>query len=236
MDLFSLLPTSHNRNYYSGVIPSIPSIMASERLNLPPVPSVTHITQPANEDTALFTLQSVLKTGAHLPAGKWMSLIKLLWDSPPNPGPFYRAFREWTAPGRSRNIKTLVDALLRHYGEFNTIENPYPSTIQALARRLSSEAAVATLEDRQRCDADTRRVQACSLENDYQEGTLGMLPARRDRRRRTACAWRASLASARAPACVRDSGPESKVHQLALPSCGAGRSSFSPPPHITGLR
>ena len=37
MDLFSLLPTSHN--YYSGVIPSIPSIMASERLNLPPVPS-----------------------------------------------------------------------------------------------------------------------------------------------------------------------------------------------------
>ena len=37
MDLFSLLPTSHN--YYSGVIPSIPSIMASERLNLPPLPS-----------------------------------------------------------------------------------------------------------------------------------------------------------------------------------------------------
>ena len=50
IDLFSLLPTSHN--YYSGVIQSIPSIMASERLNLPPVPSVARITQPANEDTA----------------------------------------------------------------------------------------------------------------------------------------------------------------------------------------
>ena len=62
LDLFSLLPTPHN--YYSGVIRSIPSsIMASERLNLPPVPSVARITQPANEDTALFILQSVLKTG-----------------------------------------------------------------------------------------------------------------------------------------------------------------------------
>ena len=81
MDLFSLLPTSHN--YYSGVIRSIPSIMASERLNLPPVPSVTRITQPANEDTALFILQSVLKTGAHLPSVKWHSLVELLWDPPP---------------------------------------------------------------------------------------------------------------------------------------------------------
>ena len=70
----------------------------------------------------------------------------------------------------------LVDALLRHNGEFDTIENPYPSTIQALARRLSSEAAVATLEDRQRRDADTRRMQARSLENDYQECVLSMLP------------------------------------------------------------
>ena len=41
LDLFSLLPTSHN--FYSGVIPSIPPIMVSERLNLPPVPSITHI-------------------------------------------------------------------------------------------------------------------------------------------------------------------------------------------------
>ena len=154
----------------------LPPTMASERLNLPPVPSVARITQPANEDTALFILQSVLKTGAHLPAGKYMNLIKLLWDSPPNPGPFYRVFREWTASGRSRNIKALVEVLLRHYGEFDTLENPYPSTIQALAKRLSNEAAVATLEVRQRRDADTRRVQARSLENDFQEGALGMLP------------------------------------------------------------
>ena len=60
--------------------------MASERLNLLPVPSVARIIQPANEDTALFFLQSVLKTGAHLPAGKWSTLAKLLWgDSPPKP-------------------------------------------------------------------------------------------------------------------------------------------------------
>ena len=51
MDLFSLLFTSHN--YYSGLIRSILSIMASERLNLPPVLSVARIIQPANEDTAL---------------------------------------------------------------------------------------------------------------------------------------------------------------------------------------
>jgi hypothetical protein len=165
MDLFSFLPTSHN--YYSGVIPSIPSIMVCERLNLPPVPSIARIIQPANEDIALFILHSILKTRAHLPAGKWTTLVKLLWDSPPNPSPFYRVFREWTASGHSRNIKSLVDALLRHYGEFDTIKNPYPSTIQALARRLSSEASVATLEDSQRCDADTRCVQARSLENYY---------------------------------------------------------------------
>jgi hypothetical protein len=65
------------------------------------VPSVARITLPANEDTALFILQSVLKTGAHLPAVKWHSLVKLLWNSPPNPGPFYRVFREWTASGRN---------------------------------------------------------------------------------------------------------------------------------------
>jgi hypothetical protein len=124
--------------------------MASERLSLPPVPSAARIIQPANEDTALFILQSVLKTGAHLPSGKWSNLVKLLWDSPPKPGPFYRVFREWTASGRSRNIKALVDVLLRHYGDFDTLENPDPSTIQALAKRLSNEAAVSTLEDRQR--------------------------------------------------------------------------------------
>jgi hypothetical protein len=42
--------------------------------------------------------------------------------------------------------------------------------------RLSSEAAVATLKKHQHRDANTHRVKACSLENDYQEGVLGMLP------------------------------------------------------------
>ena len=70
----------------------------------------------------------------------------------------------------------LVESLLRHYREFDTIENPNPSTIQASAERLSSEAAFVTLEVHQRCDANTRRVQVRSLENDYQEGALGMLP------------------------------------------------------------
>jgi hypothetical protein len=41
------------------------------------MPSVARIIQPANEDTALFILQSVLKTGAHLPAGKWTTLASL---------------------------------------------------------------------------------------------------------------------------------------------------------------
>jgi hypothetical protein len=126
--------------------------------------------------SSFFILQSIPKTRAHLPAGKWTNPINLLWDSPPNPGPFYHVFREWTASGHSRNINALVDVLLCHYGEFDTLENPYPSTIQALAKCLSNEAAVATLKDRQRRDAITRCVQARSLENDYQEGVLGMLP------------------------------------------------------------
>ncbi len=42
--------------------------------------------------------------------------------------------------------------------------------------RLNSEASAAILEDRQRRDANSRRVRARSLENDYQESALGMLP------------------------------------------------------------
>jgi hypothetical protein len=56
--------------------------MAVERLSLPHVPSAAHIIQPANKVTALLILQSVLKTGSHLPAGKWVTLVKLLWDPP----------------------------------------------------------------------------------------------------------------------------------------------------------
>jgi hypothetical protein len=111
-----------------------------------------------------------------LPAGKWTTLVKLLRDFPRNPGPFYRVYREWSKSGHSRNIKAIVEALLRHYGVFDSLKNPYPSTIQALARCLSSEAAVVILEDRQRHDADTHWVGARSLEKNYQEGALGMLP------------------------------------------------------------
>ena len=57
--------------------------MASEWefLNLPPVLSASHIIQPTNEDTALSILLSVLKTGTHLPADKWTTLVKLLLAS-----------------------------------------------------------------------------------------------------------------------------------------------------------
>jgi hypothetical protein len=211
-----------------------PPTMAAKHLNLPPVPSATRIIQLANKDTTLFILQSILKTGAHLLSGKWVTLFKLLWDSPQNPGPFYHVYREWTASGCSWNIRVLVKALLHHYGEFDTLKNPYPSTIQALARRLSSKAAVATLEDRQHCDANTCCVEVTSLENDYQESGLGLAP-RRVRHQCTACAWRTSLVSARAPGRERNFGSESVVHQLALLSCGARRSS-SLPPCITELR
>jgi hypothetical protein len=78
--------------------------------------------------------------------------------------------------GHFKNIKALVEALLRHYGEFDTLENPYPSTIRALARRLSSEVAVVTVKDHQHCDANTHCMEVRSLENNYQEGLLGMLP------------------------------------------------------------
>ncbi len=49
---------------------------------------------------------------------------------PLNPGPFYRVYWEWTASGHSRNNRLLVEALLCHYGEFDTLKNPYPSSIQ----------------------------------------------------------------------------------------------------------
>jgi hypothetical protein len=59
-------------------------MMASERLNLPPVSSATHrIIQPANEDTALFLLQCVQKTGAHFTFAFWQMVnpVHLLWGA-----------------------------------------------------------------------------------------------------------------------------------------------------------
>ncbi len=94
---------------------------------------------------------------------------------PTHPGPFFRVYREWSKSGHSRNIKSLAEVLLHHYGEVDTLENPYPSTIQALAKLLSNKAAVATLEDRQCHDTNTHCVEARSLENNYQEAALGML-------------------------------------------------------------
>ncbi len=150
--------------------------MATQCLNLPPVPSAARMIQPANKDTALMILQSVLKSGSHKPPNKWVMLVQLLWETPPNQGPFYCVYREWCETGCSTNIRLIVDALLRHYGDFDPLENPYPSTIQTLARRLSSKAGITTLEDGQQHDSNTHCVLVHSLENDYQEGTLGMLP------------------------------------------------------------
>jgi hypothetical protein len=77
-------------------------------------------------------------------------------------------------------------------------------------------------------------VQARSIENDYQEGALGMLPegtgvdaphvrgAPPLRQQELQDAW---------AFWHRIRGPPTRT-----PSCGAGRSSFSPPLHITGLR
>ncbi len=103
--------------------------MATQRLNLPPVPSAARIIQPVNEDTALIVLQSVLKSGSHKPPNIWVMLVRLLWETPPNQGPFYGVYREWSETGRSRNIRLIVDSLLRNYGDFDPLENSYPSTI-----------------------------------------------------------------------------------------------------------
>jgi hypothetical protein len=61
-----------------------PFNMVTQRLNLPPVPSAAQIIQPVNEDTALIVLQSVLKSGSHKPPNKWVTLVRLLWETPPN--------------------------------------------------------------------------------------------------------------------------------------------------------
>jgi hypothetical protein len=107
--------------------------MATQHLNLPPVPSTARMIQPVNGDTALITLQSVLKSGSNKPPNKWVTLVRLLWETPPNQGLFYGVYREWSETGHSRNIR-IVDALLCHYGDFDPLKNPYPSIIQALAR------------------------------------------------------------------------------------------------------
>jgi hypothetical protein len=41
----------------------------------------------------------------------------------PKSSPFYRVYREWSETGHSRNIRLIVDALLRHYGDFDPLEN-----------------------------------------------------------------------------------------------------------------
>jgi hypothetical protein len=86
-------------------------------MSLPTVPNAARIILPPNEDTALFILQSVQKTGVHMPPGKWDTLVRLLWDSPLNQGPFYSVYREWAKSGSSRNIRVVVDALFCHYGD-----------------------------------------------------------------------------------------------------------------------
>jgi hypothetical protein len=127
-------------NFNSSIFTSChPFNMATQRLNLPPVHSTTRMIQPVNKDTALIILQSVLKSGSHKTPNKWVTLVRLLWETPPNQGPFYCVYREWSETGHSRNIRLIVDALLHHYGGFDSLENPYPSTIQALARHLSSK-------------------------------------------------------------------------------------------------
>jgi hypothetical protein len=97
--------------------------MATQHLNLPPVLSAARIIQPVNKDTALIILQSVLKSGSHKPPNKWMMLVRLLWETLPNQGPFYHVYREWSETGSSRNIRLIVEALLCHYGDFDPLEN-----------------------------------------------------------------------------------------------------------------
>ncbi len=92
-----------------------PPTMAAKRLNLPPVPSAARIIQPANKDTALFILQSVLKTGARLPAGKWTTLIKLLWDSPQTQVPSTVSTGSGPSlgiPGTSRRLSKRSSAIM----------------------------------------------------------------------------------------------------------------------------
>ncbi len=84
-------------NTHSSIITSCsPFNMATQSLNLPPVPSATRMNQPTNEDNAIIILQSVLvlKSGSHKPPNKWVTLARLLWETLPNQGPFYHVYRE----------------------------------------------------------------------------------------------------------------------------------------------
>jgi len=62
----------------------VPAV-APEHLSITsPLFPAPRIVQPDNKDTALFILQFVQKTGVHMPPGKWMTLVRLHWDSPSN--------------------------------------------------------------------------------------------------------------------------------------------------------
>jgi hypothetical protein len=211
--------------------------MASERLNFPPVPSVARTTQPANEDAALFILQSVLKTGAHLPSVKWHSLVKLLWDPPQTQVPSTVSTgsgRPLGAPGTSDRLlmrsSTIMGSLTTSRTPILPPSRPWPGA-SAVRRRLqllilrTGSVVMPTLVACRRALLKTtiRRARlACSQKG--QASTHHMCVAR------LPCVSKSSRMRAR-------SGPESEVHQLALPSCGcgAGWSSFSPPLRITGL-
>ena len=143
---------------------------------LPPVPSAARIILPRNQDTALFILRSVQSTRAHERYGGMTNLAESLWEPPPNQGPFYGVYREWSETNRPRNIGRLVDTLLLHYGVYELIDNPYPSIIQALARQLRIEKEEYERQTRLRRDVANRRAEARGQENEYQEGALGALP------------------------------------------------------------
>jgi hypothetical protein len=98
----------------------------------PPVPSAARIIILAYKETALFILWSIQRTGAHLPNVTWITLVNSLWEPPPNQGPFYGVYREWTPTGYSRNIKLLVDAIFNHYGDYDHEDNPFPLVTQVL--------------------------------------------------------------------------------------------------------
>ena len=139
----------------------------------------TRIVQHTNKVTAFIILQSVLKSGAHKPSNKWVALVKLLWVSPPNQGPLFRVYREWSKSGVPRTLWCLS----MHHSAImimgSLILSRTPTLPPSRSRPWPGASVVRRLwrfEDCQRREVTTRHVVMCYLENDYKEHLIGMFP------------------------------------------------------------
>jgi hypothetical protein len=82
---------------------------------------------------------------AHLPGSRKMvaNMEEILWD--PITCAFSGCFSRWAEAQRSKNMRSRLHALMKHYVRLHD-NSPYPLSTEILARRLQDFTNVAVLD------------------------------------------------------------------------------------------